>query len=170
MSEYKTELGSLKEFKKGGVDVIEDNPKNYVFSNVFEVAERCAPYERVAVGINLEYTIEATRAEGDSPWFAADHDEFALCMDGEVEVHLVKLNDPRAVVAEGANGAHLVGDTPDGRKMGRIILKRGHQALLPKGAAYRFSAAAPAVVLLQTMKGPVTVEKWAEICQTDDRP
>lgn len=166
MSDYKTELGSLKEYRKGGVDVIEDNPKNYVFSNVFEVAETCRPYERVAVGVNLEYAIEATRAEGDSPWYAADHDEFALCMDGQVEVHLVKLNDLRAVVPADASGAHLVGDTPDGRKMGRIVLKRGHQALLPKGAAYRFAAAEPAVLLIQTLKGPVTVEKWAEICQT----
>lgn len=167
MSEYKTELGSLKEYRKGGVDVIEDNPKNYVFSNVFEVAATSKPYERVAVGINLEYAIEAARAEGDSPWYAADHDEFALCLDGEIEVHLVKLADPRAVVAEGAAGAHLVGDIPDGRKMGRIVLRRGHQALLPRGAAYRFSAAAPSALLLQTLKGPVTVERWAEICQTD---
>lgn len=167
MSDYKTELGSLREYRKGKVDVIEDNPKNYVFSNVFEVAEKSRPYERIAVGINFEYVIEAARAEGDSPWYAADHDEFALCMDGQVEVHLVKLDDPRAVVPEGANGAHLLGDTPDGRKMGRIVLRRGHQALLPKGAAYRFSAPEVSVLLIQTCKGPVTVERWAEICQTE---
>ena len=38
--------------------------------------------------------------------------------------------------------------------------------LLPAGRCYRFSAAAPAVVLLQTIAGPDTVFKWAEICQT----
>ena len=66
MSEYVTEFGSLNDFKKGGVEIIDDDPKNYVFSNVFEVARASAPYERVAVGKNFEYVIEAVRAEGTS--------------------------------------------------------------------------------------------------------
>ncbi len=37
--------------------------------------------------------------------------------------------------------------------MGTIQLKRGHQALLPKGAAYRFKAARPSVMIQQTIKG-----------------
>ena len=48
--------------------------------------------------------------------------------------------------------------------MGRIHLERGHQALLPKGAAYQFSAAKPGVMLQQTLVGDLTVQKWAEIC------
>jgi hypothetical protein len=38
--------------------------------------------------------------------------------------------------------------------------------LLPKGAAYRFQAEAPAAAMLQTIEGPLTVQKWSEICQT----
>jgi hypothetical protein len=37
-------------------------------------------------------------------------------------------------------------------------------ALLPKGAAYRFAAAKPAAMIIQSIAGDVTVEKWAEIC------
>jgi hypothetical protein len=39
-------------------------------------------------------------------------------------------------------------------------------ALLPKGSAYQFRSAKPGVLLLQTIKGDFTVEKWADICQT----
>jgi hypothetical protein len=38
--------------------------------------------------------------------------------------------------------------------------------LLPAHRAYRFSANKPAVLLLQTILGRDTVEKWATICQT----
>jgi hypothetical protein len=48
--------------------------------------------------------------------------------------------------------------------MGYVLLKRGHQALLPAGCAYRFESARPSVLLLQTIKGPLSVEKWADIC------
>jgi len=50
--------------------------------------------------------------------------------------------------------------------MGWMKLKRGHQALLPKNSAYRFKAGKPAVVVLQTCKGDLSIERWAEICQT----
>lgn len=161
-----TRFGSLSDFNKGEVVLINDNPKNYVFSNVFEVANGAAPYERVAVAKNFEYVIEILRAEGLSPWFTCAHDEFVLCMDGEVEVHLVKLTDPSALPDPASQGAHLLASDPDGRKMGRLILRRGHQGLLPRGAAYRFSAAEPACLMVQTVEGPLTVQKWNEICQT----
>ena len=35
--------------------------------------------------------------------------------------------------------------------MGRIVLGKGHMALLPANAAYRFSSATPGVILLQTI-------------------
>lgn len=165
-SRQPTVFGSLADHRKGGVQVIDDDPKNYVFSNVFEVAGKSGPYERVCVARNFEYVIETVRAEGESPWYAAAHDEFALCMDGEVEVELVKLDDPDSVVDPEADGAHLVDGEPKGKKMGRVVIRRGHQALLPVGAAYRFRARKPGVMLVQTLQGPVTVEKWAEICQT----
>lgn len=86
MNNHHTEFGSLNHYEKGGVQVIDDDPKHYVFSNVFEVASKSKPYEKVAVGKNLRYVLEAVRAEGISPWFAAAHDEAALVMDGEIEV------------------------------------------------------------------------------------
>ena len=168
MQDVKTEFGSLRDYRKGGVEIIDDNPKNYVFSNVFEVAEKSAPYERVAVGKNFEYVIEAARADGLSGWYTCAHDEFALCMDGTVEVHMLKLDDPDAAVDAESQGAVLLGsEMPVGRKMGRIVLRRGHMAMLPVGAAYRFQADAPGVILFQTIEGAVTVQKWAEICQTE---
>jgi len=169
MSEYTTEFGSLDNVRAGGVTIINDDPRNYVFSNLFEVARDSAPYERVAVGKNFEYVIESARAEGESPWFIARHDEFALCMDGRVEVNLVKPEDADAMTPS-ADGAHILDSVPAGRKMGRIQISRGHMALLPAGAAYRFRAEAVSVLAFQTIQGPATVEKWAEICQTGPDP
>src|ERR1700757_2602172 len=98
MPDNATVFGSIDNFQKGGVQIIDDDPKNYVFSNMFEVASRSRPYERVAVGKNFEYVIECARAEGASPEYAAGHDEFAVCMAGKVEIHLVKLDDRGRVV------------------------------------------------------------------------
>jgi hypothetical protein len=166
MTEVITYFGTLADYRKGGVEIIDDDPRNYVFSNVFEVSEKSACYERVAVAINFEYVIEVCRAEGISSWFTCAHDEFILCMDGEVEVQLVKLSDPDTYVDREKDGAVQIQDEdPDGKKMGRIVLRRGHQALLPVGAAYRFQADTPSVCLIQSIKGDVTVEKWANICQ-----
>ncbi len=162
--EYKTVFGSLEHYEKGGVEVINDNPKNYAFSNVFEICNNSKPYEKVVFGKNQIYVLEAIRAEGTSPWYTAAHDEFALCMDGEIEIHLVKLDTPLA--AEDKNGAILVSGEPVGPKMGWIKIKRGHQALLPANTAYQFRSEKPGVVVLQTCLGDLSVQKWAEICQT----
>jgi hypothetical protein len=164
MTDVKTVFGSLRNYQKGGVEVIDDDPRNYVFSNVFEVAEKSRPYERVAVGKNFEYVIEALRAEGTSPWYACAHDEFALVMDGRVEVRLMKPETP--LVASDKSGAIRLTAAPAGRKMGRVVAGRGHMTLLPKGAAYQFHADQPSVVTIQTIQGDVTVERWPEICQT----
>ncbi len=160
---HQTKFGSLDNFEKGGVEVINDDPKNYVFSNIYEVASKAEPYEKIAVGKNLKYVLEAVRAEGTSPWYTASHDESAIVMDGEVEIRLVKLN--RALVAEDHEGTTMLEGNPDGKKMGYIVARRGHMALLPKGAAYQFHANQPGVILLQTIAGDLTVEKWKDICQ-----
>ena len=73
MSAYTTDFGSIEDYQSGGVMAIDDDPKNYVFSNIFEVAATSAPYERVAVGKNFEYVIEAIRAEGTSGWYTCAH-------------------------------------------------------------------------------------------------
>jgi len=59
---YQTSFGSLEHYEKGGVEVINDNPKNYAFSNVFEICNNSKPYEKVVFGINQIYVLEAIRA------------------------------------------------------------------------------------------------------------
>jgi len=163
---YHTKFGSLEHYEKGGVQPISDEVRHYAFSNCFETASRSQPYEKVVSCQNQIYVLETLRAEGDSPWFTCAHDEFALVMDGEVEVHLVKLGASQTVPDENRNGAILVEGAPQGPKMGWMKLQRGHQALLPKNTAYRFRAVKTGVVVLQTCKGDLSVERWAEICQT----
>jgi hypothetical protein len=164
MAKFVTRFGSLNNYEKGRIEIINDLPKNYAFSNVFEVASGSKPYEKVAVGKNLEYVIEAIRAEGTSGWMAASHDEFCIVMDGDVTVELVKLDDAESIAPSGKLGTVAVNGEPQGRKMGTIRLGRGHQALLPRGAAYRFISATPSVLVQQTILGDLTVQKWAEIC------
>ena len=163
---YRTRFGSLQHYEKGGVQAIADDVRHYAFSNCFEIASRSAPYEKVVFGQNQIYVLETIRAEGESPWYTCAHDEFALVMDGELEIHLVKLEGEQVVPDTEHDGAVLVKGTPKGQKMGWMKLKRGHQALLPKNSAYRFKAGKPAVVVLQTCKGDLSIERWAEICQT----
>lgn len=163
---YETRFGSLQHHEKGGVQAIDDDVKHYAFSNCFEIASKARPYERVVFGQNQIYVLECLRAEGDSPWHTCAHDEFALVMDGEVEIHLVKLDAEQVVPDAEHNGAVLVKGEPRGARMGWMKLRRGHQGLLPKNTAYRLRSARPGVVVLQTCKGELSVERWAEICQT----
>lgn len=164
---YKTVFGSLDRFEKGVVQIIDDDVRNYAFSNCFEIASQAKPYEKVVFGQNQIYVLEAIRAEGTSPWYTCAHDEFALSMDGEVEIHLVKLDPEQIVTDEAKNGAVLVQGEPRGAKMGWMKIKRGHQAMLPKNTAYRFRSARPAVLIQQTCKGELSIERWTEICQVN---
>ena len=161
---YQTTFGSLQKFEKGSIELINDEAKHYVFSNIFDVASRAKPYEKVVVAKNLEYVIETLRAEGESPWFTASHDEFVVVMDGEAEVHYVKLDAPEKIAPPTKEGSVKLGGAPAGKKMGYVRLKRGHQALLPAGAAYQFRSSKPGVLMLQTILGEHSVEKWGEIC------
>jgi hypothetical protein len=163
-SQFHTVFGSLNKFVKGDLEIINDNPKHYAFSNVFEVASKSRPYEKVVVALNLGYVLEVLRAEGTSDWYTASHDEFAIVLDGTVVIDLVKLDSPDSEVPPEKHGSVRIKGEPAGKKMGQIKASRGHQALLPKGAAYRFKSAQPGVVLLQTIEGELSVQKWAEIC------
>jgi hypothetical protein len=188
-AEYVTRFGSLEHYEKGGVEIINDDPRHYAFSNVFDVAAHAKPYEKIAVGKNMQYVLEAVRAEGVSEWRTAGHDEFALVLDGEVVIDLVKLDDPPIPSSPGGDApvSALEGDPtgrgtasppaavegsialdgePEGARMGRVTARRGHMTLLPAGSAYRFSAERPGVVLMQTIAGRDTQFRWAEICQS----
>lgn len=162
-----TKFGSLSDFTKGGIEIVDDDPRHYAFSNVYEVANKSAPFEKVVVGMNRQYTLEAVRVEGQSAWQTCPHDEFALVMDGEVTIRLVKLTDARAFHAEDDTGSRSITGDPVGQPMGMIRAKRGHMALLPGDTAYQFQSDAPGVILLQTIKGPESIERWADICITD---
>jgi hypothetical protein len=160
---YRTRFASLDDYEKGGVEIINDDARHYAFSNVFEVATISAPYEQVAVGKNMEYVLECLRAKGVSGWRTASHDQFALCMDGEVVIELMTNDKPSPSDVEGS--VALDGE-PAGQRMGRITVRRGHQALLPAGAAYRFDARRTGVLIIQTVAGRDTKFRWNEICQT----
>jgi hypothetical protein len=98
------------------------------------------------------------------PCYACAHDEFTLVMHGKLEIRLVKPTDPP--VPEGKNGAIMLNEPSIGKKMGRVVAGQGHMTLLPRGAAYQFHADKPSVMTIQTIKGDLTIERWAEICQT----
>jgi hypothetical protein len=160
---YVTRLASLDDYEKGGVEVIDDDPKNYAFSNIFEVASRAKPFEQIAVGKNFEYVLEVVRVEGVSGWRACSHDQSALVLDGEVEFTLRTLNAAESLPSSGSVG---VAEGATGTAMGRIVARLGHLTLLPAGRAYRYGSGKPAVLLIQTVEGVDTQYRWAEICQT----
>lgn len=155
-----TVFGSLQDHRRGVVEIIEGEAWHYAVSNIFDVAKRSSNYEKVVVGLNLGYVIETIRTGGRSPWYTAAHDEFVIVMDGELRVEFVKLDTP---LTEG-EGTRFAGDILKGKPMGYVSLRRGHQCLLPAGSAYRFESDAPGVILQQTIRGPLSVEKWADIC------
>lgn len=161
-----THFASIDDFDKGGVEIIGDeSPKRYLFSNMFEVAGRAGAWERVVVAKNLEFTVECTRAEGASPWYICAHDETALAMQGEMEVHFVEPDDRGLAPSEDKRGAVRLNAEPAGANMGYVKMASGHMALLPAGAAYQIRPAALGVVLFQSIEGDESVERWADICQ-----
>ena len=158
---FQTRVASLASYEKGSIE-LNDDLRHYAFSNIFEVCDKSRPFERVMVVSNLEYAAEAVRVEGTSPWYTAPHDEFAIVMDGEIEFTFFQLTDAEKP-ANQAGATRLKGE-PKGKRMGRVVARRGHEVLLPQGAAYQMKAAMPAVALIQTSAGPESVEKWSEIC------
>lgn len=158
---YKTMVGSLDSYNKGSIE-LNDDLKHYAFSNIFEICSSSSPYERIMVASNLEYCAEVTRAEGSSPWYTTPHDEFAIVMQGEVEFEFYQLEDDEK--PEHKQGACRLANDPKGKRMGKVTARRGHEVLLPQGAAYQMKSAEPGVVLFQTSMGPESVEKWSEIC------
>lgn len=165
LTTYVTKFGGVEDYEKGSLEIIDDDPKRYTYSNMFEVASMSRPYEKVAVAKNMEYVLEVVRAEGTSGWRASAHDEFALVMDGEVEIRLIKLGDPTLVPSDKEGSVALPGE-PAGKRMGHVTARKGHMTLLPARAAYQFHATKPGVIMMQTIAGEDTVYKWADICQT----
>ena len=116
-----TVFGSLKDYRKGSIEITQGSPRHYVFSNIFEVASNAAPYEKTVVGKNLEYVIETLRAEGVSPWYVCSHDEFAILMDGQAQVDFLALDQPPAA----ADGTVLAGQAPAGSARAETLRQNG---------------------------------------------
>jgi len=165
VSGFVTRFGSLAAFERGRVEVIDDDPRHYAFSNMFQVASQAGPWEQVAVGQNRQYVLEVVRAEGTSPWRTCAHDQSALIMDGQVTVELAQPG-PHQQAPAGQEGSLAVQGEPGGVRMGRVVAGRGHLVLLPAGACYRMVAPSPGVMLIQTIAGVDTQFRWAQICQT----
>lgn len=167
LSRFMTRFGSLGSFERGRVEVVDDDPRHYAFSNMFEVASTSRAWEQVAVGLNRQYVLEVVRAEGTSGWRVCGHDQSVLVMDGHVTVELAQPGADQ-LPPEGQQGSIRLpgGGVPGGGRMGRVVAGRGHLVLLPAGAAYRMVARGVGVVLVQTIQGPDTVFRWQDICQT----
>jgi len=162
-----TKFGSINDFTKGGVEITgKDEAARYLFSNMFEVAANAAPWERIVVAKNLEFTVEVARAEGNSSWYCCAHDETALLMEGAMEVHFIKPADTSSLPPEESEGAVRLSDQPSGVKMGRVAASAGHLTLLPAGCAYQFRPSELGVILIQSVMGEESIEKWADIVQT----
>ena len=163
---YQTQFGSLDRLRQGRrADDLRRRQELRVLQLLSRSRARASRTRRSCFGQNQIYVLECLRADGASPWYTCAHDEFALVMDGEVEIHLVKLQGEQIVPDAEHNGAVLVKGEPKGAKMGWMKLTRGHQGMLPKNTAYQFKSAKPGVVVLQTCKGDLSIERWAQICQ-----
>lgn len=162
--QYQTRFGALGHYDKGGVEVFRDDPRNYAFSNVYEVASHAEPFEKIAVAKNLEYVLEAVRVEGVSPWRVSPHDEFAIVMSGEVTFSFVDLPEPPMDLPD--QGSVALAGEPDGPFMGTVVGRHGHMVLLPARSAYRYAATPAAALLIQTIECADTRYRWSQICQT----
>lgn len=161
-----TRFAAIDDYTRGVVEIIgNDAAPRYLFSNMFDVARQSAPWERVVIAKNLEFTIECARAEGASPWYICSHDETVLAMQGEMTVHFIAPAEASVKPADGHPGAVRLAAAPAGRSMGQVSMQRGHMALLPAGAAYQIRPQRLGVVLLQSILGQESIERWAAICQ-----
>ena len=162
MATYTTAFASLDRYDKGGVEVINDDPKNYVFSNMFDVASAAALGEG---GGGQEHGVRARgrAGRGHLEWRAAPTTSSRWWSTARWWSSCSTRPSRRSTRAQ---GSVAVAGEPAGTPMGRITAGRGHMALLPAGRCYRFHAERPGVILLQTIEGPDTVYRWADICQT----
>ena len=158
-----TIFGSLANYTKGSIEITgRETTSRYLFSNVFEVAANAAPWERIVVAKNLEFTIEVSRSEQTSPWYICAHDETILVLEGKVEIRFIK--PERSDLDRDKEGAVRLDAPPQGSNMGRIVASLGHLSLLPGEAAYQIHAQQPGVCLIQSVFGEESIEKWSQIC------
>jgi hypothetical protein len=91
--------------------------------------QQVKPYERVMVVSTSVRKPCAPRIA----WYTAPHDEFAIVMDGEISSFLLTEAEKPAQKA----GASRLKADPQGKRMGRVIARRGHEVLLPRARPTR---------------------------------
>ncbi|MEM8590143.1 MAG: hypothetical protein AAGG65_18955 [Pseudomonadota bacterium] len=69
MTTCETLFDSIDNYVRGGVEVVDDRPRNYAFSKVFKVAAKSTPYRRVAVTGNLGPVFGTTYHHGQFEMF-----------------------------------------------------------------------------------------------------
>jgi hypothetical protein len=164
MSTNKTVFASMEHYQKGGVDVIEGDVKHYVFSNLFEVAKKSMPFEKIVVAKNIEYVVEVVKSLNSSQYYINGHDEFMLVMQGTIEVEIFSpVNSFKSFPEQ---GAEIIDGQSVNRRIGKITASRGHLLLLPEKHIYKIYSKGEGVFLLQTILGKHSIEKWSDICLT----
>ncbi len=153
------QTGSMEQYTKGSLLLINDRPIRYAMSNIYEIgATWPKSYDRVVIGKNGPYVLASFRAEGEDPsWWYMPHDEYALLVEGELRVDYVEPRD------ELGAGPHT---RVSGTEMGHMVLRDGSLASLPARVAYRMRAARKSLVLLQTKHNPWLTYAWDRICLT----
>lgn len=153
--------GSMKDYTKGSLLLIQDRPIRYAMSNVFEIgATWPKAYDRVAIGKNGPYILACFRAEGeDRSWWYMPHDEYALLVEGEMRIDYI---EPRDTLKPGPHA------TVAGKEMGHITLRDGSLASLPARVAYKMRAPRKSLALLQTKESPWVTYAWEKICLSEE--
>lgn len=153
--------GTMEKYTKGTLQILNDRPHRYAMSNIFEIgATWPKSYDRVVIGKNGPYVLACFRAEAEDPsWWSMPHDEYALCVEGEVRVDYVEPRD------ELASGPHA---RVAGTEMGHMVMRDGSLASLPAGVAYRMRAPRKSLVLLQTKHNEWLTYAWEKICMMGD--
>ena len=162
---YTTKFGSLETYEKGSIELIDDDAKHYVFSNMFEVA---SDVEAVGEGRRRqEHGVRARGASGPRARAMADRRPRrvrARAWTARSSIELVEARRTRSC-PPASTGSVAVDGEPAGTKMGRIVAPAAaHGAAARQRRATASRAEQPGVILLQTIQGDDTVERWAEIC------
>lgn len=155
------QTATMDKYTKGHLLLIDDKPLRYAMSNIYEIgATWPKAYDRVVIGKNGPYVLACFRAEGDDPsWWYIPHDEYALLVEGEVQVDYV---EPRDSLEPGPH------KSVSGTEMGHMVLRNGSLASLPARVAYRMRAHRKSLILLQTKHSPWLTYAWEKICLTGD--
>jgi hypothetical protein len=134
MATYTTTFGSLDDYEKGGVEVINDDPRPTSSRTCSRSRATPKPYEKVAVAKNMEYVLETIRAEGTSRVAGHPARRVRARHRRHRRVELLDPTDPRR---PRCGRLDRVDGEPDGTRMGRSRRRAG-TGVAAAGRCYRF--------------------------------